>query len=65
MRAAAYGEELHVASVLAAAADLTAGCRVLRQEADSAPGQGHCECEGGAGGGAGGGLTSWLTLTKL
>ena len=42
-------------SVLAAAADLTAGCRLLTQEADSAPGPGYCEGEGGAGGGAGAG----------
>ena len=28
---------------------------MLRQEADSAPGQGYCEGEGGAGGGAGAG----------
>ena len=55
MQAAAYGEQLHVASVLAAAADLTAGCRLLTQEADSAPGPGYCEGEGGAGGGAGAG----------
>ena len=48
-------------SVLAAAADLTAGYRLLTQEADSAPGPGYCEGEGGAGGG----LTSSLTLTKL
>ena len=55
MQAATYGEKLHVASVLAAAADLTAGYRVLTQEADSAPGPGYCEGEGGAGGGAGAG----------
>ena len=55
MQAAAYGEQLHVASVLAAAADLTAGYTLLTQEADSAPGPGYCEGEGGAGGGAGAG----------
>ena len=51
-------------SVLAAAADLTAGYRLLTQEADSAPGPGYCEGEGGAGAGLGRGH-ELLTLTKL